>query len=300
MPVSPDIERSMLNGQELKSQKKREEWVLLGLSLPAIFVIALVVILPVGWLFYLSFVDGHGSFSLEHYQKMVEYKSYARVFITTFKVSALTTLICIVLGYPIAYFLAALPSRWSGIFMLAVLLPFWTSLLVRTYAWLVLLQRKGLLNDLAIQIGLWDSPVKLVHNMTGTLIGMAHIMLPFLVLPLYGAMKKIEPDMMQAASNLGASPVRAFFSIYLPLSVSGLVAGALIVFVLCLGFYVTPAVLGGGRVVMVATQITAILEHQFNWGAASALGVVLLLATVLVLYLAGRFFKFDTALFGKR
>ncbi|MDG1193621.1 MAG: ABC transporter permease [Arenicellales bacterium] len=300
MPVSPDIERSMLNGQELKSQKKREEWVLLGLSLPAIFVIALVVILPVGWLFYLSFVDGHGSFSLEHYQKMVEYKSYARVFIATFKVSALTTLICIVLGYPIAYFLAALPSRWSGIFMLAVLLPFWTSLLVRTYAWLVLLQRKGLLNDLAIQIGLWDSPVKLVHNMTGTLIGMAHIMLPFLVLPLYGAMKKIEPDMMQAASNLGASPVRAFFSIYLPLSVSGLVAGALIVFVLCLGFYVTPAVLGGGRVVMVATQITAILEHQFDWGAASALGVVLLLATVLVLYLAGRFFKFDTALFGKR
>ncbi|MDC1072927.1 ABC transporter permease [Gammaproteobacteria bacterium] len=290
----------MLHGQELQSQKKREEWVLLGLSLPAIFVIALVVILPVGWLFYLSFVDGHGSFSLEHYQKMVEYKSYARVFITTFKVSALTTLICIVLGYPIAYFLAALPSRWSGIFMLAVLLPFWTSLLVRTYAWLVLLQRKGLLNDLAIQIGLWDSPVKLVHNMTGTLIGMAHIMLPFLVLPLYGAMKKIEPDMMQAASNLGASPVRAFFSIYLPLSVSGLVAGALIVFVLCLGFYVTPAVLGGGRVVMVATQITAILEHQFDWGAASALGVVLLLATVLVLYLAGRFFKFDTALFGKR
>ena len=164
----------------------------------------------------------------------------------------------------------------------------------------MLLQRKGLLNDLAIQIGLWDSPVKLVHNMTGTLIGMAHIMLPFLVLPLYGAMKKIEPDMMQAASNLGASPVRAFFSIYLPLSVSGLVAGALIVFVLCLGFYVTPAVLGGGRVVMVATQITAILEHQFDWGAASALGVVLLLATVLVLYLAGRFFKFDTALFGKR
>ena len=300
MPVSPDVETPMLHGQELQSQKKLEEWVLLGLSLPAIFVIALVVILPVGWLFYLSFVDGHGSFSLEHYQKMVEYKSYARVFITTFKVSALTTLLCIVLGYPIAYFLAALPSRWSGIFMLAVLLPFWTSLLVRTYAWLVLLQRKGLLNDLAIQIGLWDSPVKLVHNMTGTLIGMAHIMLPFLVLPLYGAMKKIEPDMMQAASNLGASPVRAFFSIYLPLSVSGLVAGALIVFVLCLGFYVTPAVLGGGRVVMVATQITAILEHQFDWGAASALGVVLLLATVLVLYLAGRFFKFDTALFGKR
>jgi len=288
-----------LNEVALSGQERREQWTLLGLSTPAILVIAIVVLVPVGWLFYLSFVGSDGQFSLEHYKKMVEYRSYARVFMTTFQVSLLTTLICIVLGYPLAYFLAHLPGRWTGLFMLAVLLPFWTSLLVRTYAWLVLLQRKGLLNDLAMQIGLWDSPIKLVHNMTGTLIGMAHIMLPFLVLPLYGAMKKIEPDMMHAASNLGASPVRSFWNVYFPLSVSGLVAGALIVFVLCLGFYVTPAVLGGGRVVMVATQITAILEYQFDWGAASALGVVLLVATIGVLYLAGRFFKFDSALFGK-
>jgi len=288
-----------LNEVALSGQERREQWTLLGLSTPAILVIAIVVLVPVGWLFYLSFVGSDGQFSLEHYKKMVEYKSYARVFMTTFQVSLLTTLICIVLGYPLAYFLAHLPGRWTGLFMLAVLLPFWTSLLVRTYAWLVLLQRKGLLNDLAMQIGLWDSPIKLVHNMTGTLIGMAHIMLPFLVLPLYGAMKKIEPDMMHAASNLGASPVRSFWNVYFPLSASGLVAGALIVFVLCLGFYVTPAVLGGGRVVMVATQITAILEYQFDWGAASALGVVLLVATIGVLYLAGRFFKFDSALFGK-
>ena len=282
-----------LNEVALAGQERREQWTLLGLSTPAILVIAIVVLVPVGWLFYLSFVGSDGEFSLEHY------KSYARVFMTTFQVSLLTTLICILLGYPLAYFLAHLPGRWTGLFMLAVLLPFWTSLLVRTYAWLVLLQRKGLLNDLAMQIGLWDSPIKLVHNMTGTLIGMAHIMLPFLVLPLYGAMKKIEPDMMHAASNLGASPIRSFWNVYFPLSVSGLVAGALIVFVLCLGFYVTPAVLGGGRVVMVATQITAILEYRFDWGAASALGVVLLMATIGVLYLAGRFFKFDSALFGK-
>ena len=288
-----------LNEVALAGQERREQWTLLGLSTPAILVIAIVVLVPVGWLFYLSFVGSDGEFSLEHYKKMIEYKSYARVFMTTFQVSLLTTLICILLGYPLAYFLAHLPDRWTGLFMLAVLLPFWTSLLVRTYAWLVLLQRKGLLNDLAMQIGLWDSPIKLVHNMTGTLIGMAHIMLPFLVLPLYGAMKKIEPDMMHAASNLGASPIRSFWNVYFPLSVSGLVAGALIVFVLCLGFYVTPAVLGGGRVVMVATQITAILEYRFDWGAASALGVVLLMATIGVLYLAGRFFKFDSALFGK-
>ncbi len=297
--VSTPGQAQALNEVALSGQERREQWTLLGLSTPAILVIAIVVLVPVGWLFYLSFVGSDGQFSLEHYKKMIEYKSYARVFITTFQVSLLTTLICILLGYPLAYFLAHLPGRWTGLFMLAVLLPFWTSLLVRTYAWLVLLQRKGLLNDLAMQIGLWDSPIKLVHNMTGTLIGMAHIMLPFLVLPLYGAMKKIEPDMMQAASNLGASPIRSFWNVYFPLSVSGLVAGSLIVFVLCLGFYVTPAVLGGGRVVMVATQITAILEYQFDWGAASALGVVLLVATIGVLYLAGRFFKFDSALFGK-
>ena len=297
--VSPPGQAQALNEVALSGQERREQWTLLGLSTPAILVIAIVVLVPVGWLFYLSFVGSDGQFSLEHYKKMIEYKSYARVFMTTFQVSLLTTLICILLGYPLAYFLAHLPGRWTGLFMLAVLLPFWTSLLVRTYAWLVLLQRKGLLNDLAMQIGLWDSPIKLVHNMTGTLIGMAHIMLPFLVLPLYGAMKKIEPDMMHAASNLGASPIRSFWNVYFPLSVSGLVAGSLIVFVLCLGFYVTPAVLGGGRVVMVATQITAILEYQFDWGAASALGVVLLVATIGVLYLAGRFFKFDSALFGK-
>ena len=288
-----------LNHSELKNQESLEQWKLLGLAIPAIFVVVLVVIIPVGWLFYLSFVGSDGELSLQHYQKMLEYKSYARVFKTTFQVSLLTTMICIVIGYPLAYFLALLPKRWAGIFMLAVLLPFWTSLLVRTYAWLVLLQKKGILNEFAMQIGLWDSPVKLVHNMTGTLIGMAHIMLPFLVLPLYGAMKKIDRDMMHAAANLGASPAKAFWQVYFPLSLSGMVAGSLIVFVLCLGFYVTPAVLGGGRVIMVSTQITSILENQFDWGAASALGVVLLFATFLVLYISARVFKLDIALFGK-
>ena len=288
-----------MNESALKSQNNREQWMLLGLSAPAVLMVLLVIILPVGWLFYLSFLANDGSFTTEHYQKMVQYKSYFRVFITTFEVSILTTVICILVGYPLAYFLANLPPKIAGLFMLTVLLPFWTSLLVRTYAWLVLLQKNGILNDMAISVGLWENPIKLVHNLGGTLIGMAHIMLPFLVLPLYGSMRKIQSDLMHAAANLGASPIRAFWAVYFPLSLSGLVAGSLIVFVLCLGFYVTPAVLGGGRVVMVATQITAILEHQFNWGAASALGVVLLVATLLVLYLASRLFKIDAVLFGK-
>ncbi len=287
-----------LNKESLRQQESREQWMLLSLATPALLVVVAIIVIPVGWLFYLSFIGGDGEPSLEHYRKMIEYKSYARVFLITFQVSLLTTLICIALGYPLAYFLAHLPPRWAGIFMLTVLLPFWTSLLVRTYAWLVLLQKKGLLNEFAISMGLWETPIKLVHNLTGTLIGMAHIMLPFLVLPLYGAMRKIDRDLMHAAANLGASPVHAFWKVYFPLSLSGLVAGSLIVFVLCLGFYVTPAVLGGGRVVMVSTQITAILEHQFDWGAASALGVVLLLATLAILYLAARLLKLDNVLFG--
>lgn len=299
MSLPTDSNNEGLNQRLLHRQGVREQRLLLSLASPAALAIVAVVVIPVGWLFYLSFVGSDGQFSLANYAKMVQYKSYARVFITTFQVSILTTIICILIGYPLAYFLAMLPTRLAGFFMLAVLLPFWTSLLVRTYAWLVLLQKNGILNDFAISAGIWETPVKLVHNMTGTLIGMAHIMLPFLVLPLYGSMRKIQRDLMHAAANLGASPVQAFWQVYFPLSLSGMVAGSLIVFVLCLGFYVTPAVLGGGKVVMVATQITAILENQYDWGAASALGVVLLVATLLVLFAATRLLKLDAALFGK-
>ena len=288
-----------LNSEALESARKKEQFLLLGLTSPALLAVFLIIFIPVGWLFSLSFFNMSGEFTLENYQKMLVYKSYARVFAETFKVSTLTTLLCIIIGYPLAYFLSELPKKYTSIFMLAVLLPFWTSLLVRTYAWLVLLQRKGLVNNFAIEYGLWDAPVKLVHNLNGTLIGMVHIMLPFLVLPLYGAMKRIDRQTIQAAANLGATPVQSFWQVFVPLSLSGVVAGSLIVFVLCLGFYVTPAVLGGGKVIMVSMQITAILEDQFNWGAASALGVVLLVTTFAVLALASRVLKLDNIMFGK-
>lgn len=288
-----------LNSEALESARKKEQFLLLGLTSPALLAVFLIIFIPVGWLFSLSFFNMSGDFTLENYQKMLVYKSYARVFAETFKVSTLTTLLCIIIGYPLAYFLSELPKKYASIFMLAVLLPFWTSLLVRTYAWLVLLQRKGLVNNFAIEYGLWDAPVKLVHNLNGTLIGMVHIMLPFLVLPLYGAMKRIDRQTIQAAANLGATPVQSFWQVFVPLSLSGVVAGSLIVFVLCLGFYVTPAVLGGGKVIMVSMQITAILEDQFNWGAASALGVVLLVTTFAVLALALRVLKLDNIMFGK-
>ncbi len=295
-PRAETSERPHADG--LKRDAFLERMRLFGLCSPALLLVLVIMVIPVGWLFYLSFLSDEGTFSLEHYQRMIDSKSYARIFRTTFEVSILTTVICVLIGYPLAYFLAQLPSRAANICLLTVLLPFWTSLLVRTYAWLVLLQRKGLINSWAIDLGLWDEPVKLVHNLNGTLIGMVHIMLPFLVLPVYGSMKAIDKDYLKAAANCGASPTQAFWQVFFPLSLPGLFAGALIVFVLCLGFFVTPAVLGGGRVIMVAMRIADNIEIFFNWGAASALGVVLLLLTMGILYVSSKLLKLDRILGG--
>ncbi len=305
MATTLDLPRALEAGQAsrphadgLRRDAMVERLRLLGLCSPALLLVLIIMVLPVAWLFGLSFLSDEGTLTLEHYERMIESKSYARIFWTTFKVSFLTTLICVVIGYPLAYFLAQLPPRAATICMITVLLPFWTSLLVRTYAWLVLLQRKGLLNTWAIDLGLWDQPLKLVHNLSGTLIGMVHIMLPFLVLPVYGSMKAISKDYMKAAANLGATPSSAFWLVFFPLSLPGLFAGALIVFVICLGFFVTPAVLGGGRVIMVSMRITDNIELFFNWGAASALGVVLLVLTMGILYAASKLLRLDRILGG--
>lgn len=272
----------------LRRAGQREQLGLLLLIVPAFVLIAGTMLVPVAWLFHLSFLSDEGRWSLEHYLRMWTQPSYLRTFRTTFEVSALTTGLCILLGYPLAYWLSELPRRTANLCMLAVLLPLWTSILVRTYAWLVLLQRKGLINNWGIEAGWWDEPIALVHNLTGTLIGMVHVMLPFMVLPLYSAMRAIDRDLLKAAANLGATPVRSFWLVFLPLSMPGLATGALIVFIMSLGFYVTPAVLGGGKVIMVANRIATDIELFFNWGAASALGAVLLATTLLCIVLARR------------
>ena len=282
-----------LNAAGLRRDHTRERLVLLGLAAPALILVTIVMLLPIGWLFALSFFADNGTLTLEHYRRMIEQPSYYRTFLMTFEVSALTTIICIVVGYPLAYVLSQMSQRAANLCMILVLLPFWTSLLVRTYAWLVLLQRQGLINTWGMKLGLWDQPLALVNNLSGTLVGMVHIMLPFLVLPLYGSLRAIDRDLLKAASNLGAGPVRAFWQVFFPLSLPGLAAGSVIVFILCLGFYVTPAVLGGGKVIMVSNRIANDIELFFNWGAASALGVVLLVVTFAILWIASRVLRLD-------
>jgi putative spermidine/putrescine transport system permease protein/spermidine/putrescine transport system permease protein len=279
------------NEAAYRRRERSETTVLAALAVPGLLLIGAIALTPIAWLFWLSFRSG-SDFTFEHYERLL-HPTYTLTLQTTFELSFLVTAICITLGYPLAYLISQVRPRLAAFLLLLVLFPVWTSLLVRCYAWLVLLQRRGVVNSWLQDIGLIDAPLRLMHNFTGTTIGMVHIMLPFMVLPLYATMRSINRDYMRAAANLGASPVKAFWDVFVPLSFPGLFAGIIIVFVLCLGFYVTPALLGGGRVMMWSMQIERNVTYHSDWGAASALGVVLLVMTLGILGIVGRFVGFD-------
>jgi putative spermidine/putrescine transport system permease protein/spermidine/putrescine transport system permease protein len=282
---------AMANAASFSAQERSENLWLAALTAPGMLLIAILVLAPIGWLFWLSFRNPAG-FTFDHYLRLL-HPSYGLTLQTTFELSFLVTIICILLGYPVAYIIAQAKPRMAAVLMMLLLFPVWTSLLVRCYAWLVLLQRRGLVNTWLTDLGLTETPLRLMHNFTGTTIGMVHIMLPFMVLPLYGSMRAISRDYMLAASSLGASPAEAFRQVFVPLSLPGLAAGIIIVFVLCLGFYVTPALLGGGRVMMWSMQIERSVNFHSDWGAASALGVVLLVMTLGIMWLVGRIIGFN-------
>lgn len=280
------------NARELTQGQRRERVQFIGLSLPATLLILIIVFLPLFWLTSLSFFDRAGEASLENYQRLTG-DLYIEAFLVTFQISAAVTILCVLMGYPLAYWLSRKPQRTANLLLICVLLPFWTAVLVRTYAWLVLLQRNGLINNTLLSLGLIETPLQLAHNLTASIIGMVHIMLPFLVLPLYATMKSIDSDLVRAAVGLGSSPTEAFWRIFVPMSLPGLFAGVVLVFILSLGFYVTPALLGGGRVQMLAQRIESTITIFSNWGAASALGVVLLLMALALVAILHRVFGLD-------
>lgn len=210
---------------------------------------------------------------------------FVQVLLRTLYISAIVALLCLMLGYPVAYLLAVLPERWSNPLLLLVLLPFWTSILVRTTAWAVLLQRHGVVNETLMAIGLSSSPFELIYNRAGVLIAMTHVLLPFMILPLYGVMKGVSGDATRAALSLGASPVSAFLRVYFPQTLPGVSAGMVIVFILSLGYYVTPALVGGANDQMIAYFIAYYTNQSLNWGMAAALSLVLLSATFVLVTL---------------
>ncbi|OZY60170.1 polyamine ABC transporter substrate-binding protein [Pseudomonas lundensis] len=209
---------------------------------------------------------------------------YLDIFARTFWMGLVITCICLVLAYPLAYLLANLPARQSNLLMILVLLPFWTSVLVRVAAWIVLLQSGGLINSALMSMGLIDKPMELVFNRTGVYIAMVHILLPFMILPIYSVMKGISPTYMRAAISLGCHPFTSFWRVYFPQTYAGVGAGCLLVFIIAIGYYITPALLGSPNDQMVSYFVAFYTNTSINWGMATALGGLLLLATV-VLYL---------------
>ena len=285
--------QTLQNKSTLKSEENRERLMLFGLSMPALLAILVVVFLPIFWLSSLSFYNVSGAFSMENYERIFESDLYRRTFVVTFQISVSVTVISVLLGYPLCYWLTKMTDRTAAILMVFVLVPFWTSVLVRTYAWLVLLQRNGIINSTLMSLDIIEEPLQLAHNLTGSIIGMVHIMLPFLILPLYATMRSIDTDLVRAAVGLGSSPRKAFWHVFFPMSLPGLSAGIVLVFILSLGFYVTPALLGGGRVQMLAQRIDSTITISSNWGASSALGVVLLLMALVMIWLMNRVFGLD-------
>jgi len=212
-----------------------------------------------------------------------EQRVFLRILLRTFEISAVVTLFCLLLGYPLAYWLSTLPARRANLLMMLVLVPFWTSILVRVAAWVVLLQREGLVNSALMSLSLIDEPLALLFNRSGVVIAMVHILLPFMILPVYSVMKTVPTTYLRAAVSLGSPPLAAFFRIYVPQTLPGIGAGALLVFILSIGYYVTPALLGGAGDQMLSYYIAQYTNVDVNWGMACALGTILLAAT-LVLY----------------
>lgn len=211
---------------------------------------------------------------------------YIDVLLRTLGISASVTLLCLLLGFPVALLLAQTQGRTADWLMALVLLPFWTSLLVRTAAWVVLLQKEGMINNALIWLGLIAEPLTLIYNRIGVLVAMTHVLLPFMILPLYGVLKGIAPEYMRAAGSLGAPPATAFLRVYLPLAAPGVMAGSLMVFILALGYYITPALVGGGADQMLSNFVAVYTTETGNWGLAAALGLLLLLTTTLLYALA--------------
>jgi putative spermidine/putrescine transport system permease protein len=254
----------------------------------------LAVVLPLCQMLLRSVFDP--GFTLENLSKLIEVPAYGRVLLNSFRIAGIVTALTLLAGYPFAYVLNQVGGWPARLMMIALILPLWTSDLVRTFAWIIILGREGPLNSLLQAVGLTRQPLPLLFNEFSTLVGAVHIMLPFMILPIYSVMRGIDPRLVRAALALGATPLRAFIHVYLPLTSSGAIAGCLLVFVLATGLYITPEALGGTGQTMVAQMIDTLGRRTLNWGLASAVALALLGATTLILALYNRFFGLDRSI----
>lgn len=250
----------------------------LALALPSVVLLLAFFAVPVALLLARSVTEPQPG--LHNYAELLGSGTYARIFVNTFLVATIVTVVTAVVAFPVAWALAILPQTWSRILFGIIVLSMWTNLLARTYAWMVLLQQTGLINRMLIGAGIIDRPLPLVNNLTGVTIGMVYIMLPFMILPLVGTIRRIDPAILQAAALCGATRMQALTRVLLPLAMPGLAAGALMVFVMSLGYFVTPSLLGGTANMMLAEMIVQQVQSLVNWGLGGAAAFILLVVTL--------------------
>lgn len=247
-------------------------------ALPALVLISLFFVVPVVALLLRSVTEP--VLGWQNYSALLGDGTYLRIFFNTFLVASVVTAVTVVVAFPVAWVLAIIPPALGSIVFGVIILSMWTNLLARTYAWMVLLQRTGVINRTLMAMGVIHEPLPLINNLAGVTIGMVYIMLPFMILPLVGTLRSIDPMILRAASLCGASPLAAFRRILLPLSLPGIAAGGLMVFVMSLGYFVTPALLGGTSNMMLAEMIAQMIQSLLNWGLGSAAAFILLVFTM--------------------
>jgi ABC-type spermidine/putrescine transport system permease subunit I len=267
-------------------------WLLLA---PTVAVLLMLFVFPLLIVLSRSFADPAPS--VQNYTGLWRSTAFRNILINTFEIAAWTTAICLALGYPFAYQLSRLPRRLGQSLLAICLVPFFTAILARLYAWTIILGDAGIINSYLLRWGVVHQPVALLFNRTGVVIGMVHVMLPYMIIVLYSTMVAIDRSLLDAAASLGAGPFGAFRRVFLPLSLPGTYAGSLLVFIISLGFFVTPAVLGGGRDVTIATFVRQEIG-VLDWGAATAMATVLLVVTVALFFLLDRVFGTERLLVG--
>lgn len=268
--------------------KNKFYWLLI---IPLLFILLLVFVYPISIILLKSFLDP--SLTPKHYVLLFKTPVYIKVFVITFKISFIVTLISLGLGYPIAYLLSRTSAGIRNYLMIFVLIPFWTSLLARNFAWMVLLGREGVFNRLLIALGIIDSPLKLLHTTFAVIVGMVHMMLPYMTLALFSVMEGVDLTLPKAAASLGANSFQTFFRVYFPLTLPGVASGLLLVFTFSLGFFITPALLGGRNDIMISMLIETQVSELLNWGFASAMAVILLVITFILFYIYNLFLGLD-------
>lgn len=272
------------------TKRKKIAWLLL---VPATLYVIIFLIYPMINMVVLSFQDKNGAFSFSNYAYILTDPTIQKVFGETLKISIGVMLICLLIGYPVAYCMTICSKKTRAIITLCIMIPFWISLLVEAYAWIIMLQKNGVINHLLVSWGIIGEPLPMMYNTFGLFVGMTHVMLPYMVLSLYSVMEGIDRNLITASNNLGANGITTFFKVYLPLSMNGVISGCVLVFVMNLGFYILPSLLGSPNNKMVSQLIADQVNKLLNWNMASALSFILLAMTLIIVSVVQKVFHIE-------